>query len=273
MKRFFFGLVPGAVFGAAVALAAQTMAPPSFEAFVGEVARSVSSLRQPPSLDPAVEPAPPSQMSQVPQRSEHASAPMLAATTDETSGAVLTDGRRSRSESIPEPASKPTSEPSSEASSESASDSSGLSGATPVSSSAAVPSSSDAAVLPEAFAEDYAWWGRVDDAGEAAAEEPGAVVSAGIANPRSGRTARERVDTAHAHAAREGTASRASVWIPFHSERSAAGFAQRLTRALQRPFGVERQGAGRYQVVFAYADQAERDEVFARVAQITGEGS
>lgn len=62
----------------------------------------------------------------------------------------------------------------------------------------------------------------------------------------------------------------ARVWSPFHSEMSAAGFAERLSRSLDHPFSVERRGAGRYQVVFHYADEPEREALLAEAAAVTG---
>lgn len=60
------------------------------------------------------------------------------------------------------------------------------------------------------------------------------------------------------------------VWVPFHSEMSANGFAARLTTSLDHPFRVQRRGPGRYQVVFAYADEPQRRAVLAQAAQATG---
>lgn len=63
----------------------------------------------------------------------------------------------------------------------------------------------------------------------------------------------------------------AAVWTPFHSERSARGFAGRLSRALDHPFRVRRQGPGTYQVVFAYDDPSQRDALLTQVATLTGD--
>ncbi|MDZ7668168.1 MAG: hypothetical protein U5Q16_01670 [Gammaproteobacteria bacterium] len=60
------------------------------------------------------------------------------------------------------------------------------------------------------------------------------------------------------------------VWVPFHSEMSANGFAQRLSAALDHRFDVERRGPGRYEVVFDYRDEPERDAVLSEAAQVTG---
>jgi len=66
------------------------------------------------------------------------------------------------------------------------------------------------------------------------------------------------------------SSERERVWTPFHSERSARGFARRLTDELDHPFTVERRGPGEYQVVFGYADPAERDALLAEIAVVTG---
>lgn len=60
------------------------------------------------------------------------------------------------------------------------------------------------------------------------------------------------------------------VWVPFHSRISASGFAGRLSESLSHPFRVERQGPGRYQVVFAYRDAAERRTLLDQAAAVTG---
>ena len=62
----------------------------------------------------------------------------------------------------------------------------------------------------------------------------------------------------------------APVWIPFHSEKSASGFAERLALEVGHGFDVNKQGPRRYQVVFAYADDVERDAVLGRVEMLTG---
>ena len=61
-----------------------------------------------------------------------------------------------------------------------------------------------------------------------------------------------------------------TVWVPFHSRMSARGFADRLMGSLNHPFAVERQGPGRYQVVFPYADEPERRALLAQAAEVTG---
>jgi hypothetical protein len=62
----------------------------------------------------------------------------------------------------------------------------------------------------------------------------------------------------------------ATVWIPFRSEMSATGFAERLGRALDHPFDVRREGPGAYQVVFPYDDAREREALLEQVAAVTG---
>ena len=63
----------------------------------------------------------------------------------------------------------------------------------------------------------------------------------------------------------------AGVWTPFHSQRSAQGFATRLSRTLDHDFRVERVGAGAYQVVFDVGSPAERDALLTEIAEITGQ--
>lgn len=60
------------------------------------------------------------------------------------------------------------------------------------------------------------------------------------------------------------------VWVPFHSEMSASGFAARLSASLDHPFRVERQGPRRYQVVFPYESEPERRALLAQAADATG---
>lgn len=60
------------------------------------------------------------------------------------------------------------------------------------------------------------------------------------------------------------------VWVPFHSQMSAEGFATRLSRALNHEFRVVRQGAGAYQVVFDAADADQRALILTQVTEITG---
>lgn len=62
----------------------------------------------------------------------------------------------------------------------------------------------------------------------------------------------------------------AAVWVPFHSQMSAEGFAARLSRELDHSFRVERQGAGAYQVVFDATSPIQRDTLLAEIAELTG---
>jgi len=62
---------------------------------------------------------------------------------------------------------------------------------------------------------------------------------------------------------------RSPVWVPFHSERSARGFARHLSEHLEHPFDVRRQGPGRYQVQFQWQDPAERDALLAAMVDST----
>ncbi len=61
-----------------------------------------------------------------------------------------------------------------------------------------------------------------------------------------------------------------AVWVPFHSEMSARGFADRLSRSVHYPFEVQRRGPGRYQVVFGYADDPQRRALLQSAAEATG---
>ncbi|HSG88308.1 MAG TPA: hypothetical protein VLA56_03795 [Pseudomonadales bacterium] len=113
------------------------------------------------------------------------------------------------------------------------------------------------AVLPQAFDEDYAWWSAAQTAPAAGASSPPAsAVDDGF--------------EARAEADATAPSDVASVWIPFHSERSATGFADRLSRALEHPFSVRRQGPGAYEVVFPFDDASQRDALLTQVATLTG---
>lgn len=61
-----------------------------------------------------------------------------------------------------------------------------------------------------------------------------------------------------------------SVWTPFHSERSANGFAEVLIRETGHPFSIDRRGPGEYQVIFAYANENEKSELLGLIASVTG---
>ena len=60
------------------------------------------------------------------------------------------------------------------------------------------------------------------------------------------------------------------VWVSFHSQRSAEGFARQLADQFQHSFAVARQGPGDYQVVFDYASIGERDALLDEIAAVTG---
>ena len=68
-----------------------------------------------------------------------------------------------------------------------------------------------------------------------------------------------------------GGSAAAAVWEPFRSQRSAEGFAKRLSRELNHSFRVERQGAGAYQVMLDANSRGERDLLLAQIAEITGQ--
>lgn len=60
------------------------------------------------------------------------------------------------------------------------------------------------------------------------------------------------------------------AWTSFRSERSATGFAEKLSSQLSREFQVVKEGPGRYQVVFSYFSEAERAAVLGEIEAITG---
>ena len=62
----------------------------------------------------------------------------------------------------------------------------------------------------------------------------------------------------------------AIAWSAFHSEASAAGFANRLTTALAHTFSVRKEGAANYLVTYSYADQNQLQELQQNIARITG---
>ena len=99
------------------------------------------------------------------------------------------------------------------------------------------------------------------------AGNPGTPVTAAPPVPAPPTPAAEA--PAHGPDAAGGSRSQ-TVWVPFHSQMSAAGFAARLSESLGHPFDVERRGPGRYQVVFAYADEAERASLLEEAAAVTG---
>ena len=59
-------------------------------------------------------------------------------------------------------------------------------------------------------------------------------------------------------------------WNPFRSEFSANGFAERLQQSTGMDFRVTRVGPGRYEVAFAYEDEAQRQSGLTRIAAATG---
>jgi len=104
------------------------------------------------------------------------------------------------------------------------------------------------------------------------AAEPAAALSPPepVDETPSGTFAAEDAATPAAHTAVQPQEAN-PVWVPFHSQMSAEGFATRLSLALEREFRVERQGAGAYQVVFDAADPTDRELVLAEVSEITGQ--
>ena len=69
----------------------------------------------------------------------------------------------------------------------------------------------------------------------------------------------------------EQSSSSTAVWVPFHSQMSAEGFATRLGRELGHEFRVEKRGAGSYEVVFDAVDPIQQALLEARVREITGQ--
>jgi len=68
-------------------------------------------------------------------------------------------------------------------------------------------------------------------------------------------------------------AGEAVVWSPFHSEASATGFANRLSRQLSHPFEVRRQGPANYVVVYSFDTQSQHMALQEQISQITGVSS
>ena len=62
----------------------------------------------------------------------------------------------------------------------------------------------------------------------------------------------------------------APVWVSFHSQMSAEGFARQLSDQFHHPFAVARQGPGDYQVMFDYGSIDERDALLDEIAAATG---
>ncbi len=68
-------------------------------------------------------------------------------------------------------------------------------------------------------------------------------------------------------------AGEAVVWSPFHSEASATGFANRLSRQLAHPFEVRKQGPANYIVVYSFADENQRLALQREISKVTGVSS
>lgn len=60
------------------------------------------------------------------------------------------------------------------------------------------------------------------------------------------------------------------AWIPFRSEASASGFAEKLSLQIGKEFQAVRVGAGHYQVGFLYHNPKERAEILDAIESITG---
>ncbi|MDP6377939.1 MAG: hypothetical protein QF921_07275 [Pseudomonadales bacterium] len=60
-----------------------------------------------------------------------------------------------------------------------------------------------------------------------------------------------------------------SAWAPFHSEYSAHAFAKLMTVRIDRPFTVRRTPSRRFEVVFHFDTDAERDAVLSHIEAVT----
>lgn len=61
-----------------------------------------------------------------------------------------------------------------------------------------------------------------------------------------------------------------NAWLPFHSEASATGFAEKLSQQLQHDFIAVKIGPGRYEVGFNYSSVQDRDATLDNIEVITG---
>ncbi len=59
-------------------------------------------------------------------------------------------------------------------------------------------------------------------------------------------------------------------WSPFHSERSASGFATRIERLTGRQMRVQEEESGRYQVVFSHWGETDRSIALTQIAAASG---
>ncbi|RDH85799.1 MAG: transglycosylase [endosymbiont of Escarpia spicata] len=59
-------------------------------------------------------------------------------------------------------------------------------------------------------------------------------------------------------------------WSPFHSERSASGFATRIERLTGRQMRVQQEESGRYQVVFSHWGETDRSIALTQIAAASG---
>ncbi|QYZ64817.1 MAG: hypothetical protein OI74_06385 [Gammaproteobacteria bacterium (ex Lamellibrachia satsuma)] len=59
-------------------------------------------------------------------------------------------------------------------------------------------------------------------------------------------------------------------WSPFHSERSASGFAARIERLTGRQMRVQEEESGRYQVVFSHWGETDRSIALTQIAAASG---
>lgn len=60
------------------------------------------------------------------------------------------------------------------------------------------------------------------------------------------------------------------AWMPFHSETSASGFAEKLSTQLQRDLSIRKVAPGYYEVGFLYTSPLEQQATLDQIESITG---
>jgi len=107
----------------------------------------------------------------------------------------------------------------------------------------------------------------VDSVGIPSAES----VAAEPAPPRMERSsAAQEAAGLYAEPASRALESWHAVWMPFYSERSARGFADRLAQTTGLDYHVGKTASGRYQVSVAYRDDTERQAHLEEISRATG---
>ena len=102
----------------------------------------------------------------------------------------------------------------------------------------------------------------VEQVGEATVEQVGEATEEAGAKEHEILTARPPVT--------EQSSEFQVAWIPFRSERSATGFAEKLSLQVNEPFRVVRAGPGKYEVGFDVSSEQHRQQVLAAIAAMTG---